>query len=292
MSKVIRFDQNTENWLSWRSKGIGASDAPIILGKSPWKTPYQLYLEKVTGKEFFQENPATQKGKLLEAPARKAAEKDLNTIFSPKCYQHHEHNWMRASLDGISMEGEILEIKCPYNPQSPKSDHQLALEGKIPEKYYAQLQHQLEVTQAQKGYYYSFDGEKGVVVPFTRDDDFIQKLIEEEKAFWEGVQKLQPPKLTTRDYRVFEEKEFCQKACRVLELRKEVEGVKQELDALESELKKKCAQETGAIIGPLKITRFLKKGSVDYNTIPELKEVDLEMYRRPMSVGYRLSACR
>jgi len=26
---------------------IGGSDAPIILGLSPWKSPYQLWLEKI-----------------------------------------------------------------------------------------------------------------------------------------------------------------------------------------------------------------------------------------------------
>ena len=289
MSKVIRLNQNTEEWLSWRNGGIGASDAPVILGQSPWKTPYQLYIEKTTGETSFQGNQATNKGHRLESFARKAAEEELNMIFHPKCYQHVEYSWMRASLDGISMDGEILEIKCPYNPNDPKSDHQLALNGEIPEKYYAQLQHQLAVAQASKGYYYSFDGEKGVVIPFERDEDFILKLIDKEKAFCECLQKLKPPKLTVRDYQVFEGEELCKKADRVLTLRKEAEAVKEELDALESELKTEYAQETGAILGNLRITRFLKKGSIDYTAIPEIKEVDLERYRRPMSIGYRLS---
>ena len=30
-----------------RKKGIGASDTPIIMGFSSYKTPYQLYLEKL-----------------------------------------------------------------------------------------------------------------------------------------------------------------------------------------------------------------------------------------------------
>ena len=289
MNKVIRLDQNTGDWLEWRNGGVGASDAPIILGLSPWKTPYQLYLEKITGETSFQGNQATQKGVHLESVARSFAEEDLNTIFSPKCYQHFEYDWMRASLDGISMDGEILEIKCPYKPHDPKSDHQLALDGKIPDKYYAQIQHQLEVSGATKGYYYSFDGEKGVIVPFERDEGFINKLIEKEKAFWECIQNLKPPKLTIRDYQVVEDQDVCKKADRVLQLRKEFETIKQELDALELELKTAYAQETGAIIGHLKITRFLKKGSIDYTAIPELKGVDLECYRRPMSIGYRLS---
>ena len=33
-------------WLRMRSGGIGGSDAAVIAGLSPWKSPYELYLEK------------------------------------------------------------------------------------------------------------------------------------------------------------------------------------------------------------------------------------------------------
>lgn len=38
--------QNTQEWEKFRLQKIGASDAPIIMGVSPWKTPFQLWLEK------------------------------------------------------------------------------------------------------------------------------------------------------------------------------------------------------------------------------------------------------
>lgn len=202
---------------------------------------------------------------------------------------------MFASLDGINMDGEILEIKCPYKPEDPKSDHQLALQGKIPEKYYPQLQHQLEVAGAKKGYYYSFDGENGVLVPFERDEGFIKELIEKEKDFWECVKKLTPPKLTEKDYRVIDEEEPCKKAEKVIALRKVIEVAKKELNPLEDELKNSYARDMSAIIGKLKITRYVKKGCVDYPSIPELKGVDLESYRKAAIIGFRLSeidACK
>lgn len=67
--------QNTKEWLEWRSQGIGASDAPIIMGASPWKTPYKLWLEKTTGQSDFQGNEATERGHALEDSARQCAEK-------------------------------------------------------------------------------------------------------------------------------------------------------------------------------------------------------------------------
>ena len=289
MSKVIRLKQKTPEWKKWRETGIGASDAPVIMEKSPWSTPYRLYIEKTTGQSFFKENGATLKGRVLEDKARKSAEKKLNKVFSTKCYQHEKYPWMLASLDGISKEGEILEIKCPYKPEDPNSDHQLAREGKIPEKYHPQLQHQLEVTGAKKGYYYSFDGSDGVVVPFERDEVFIKELIEKEKIFWDCVKNLNPPKFTDKDYRVIDEKHPCEKADKVIALRKVIEEAKKELNPLEEELKNCYAHDMSAIIGKLKITRFTKKGPINYHVVPELKGVDLEPYRKASSIAFRLS---
>jgi len=39
--------QNTPEWLEVRKTKLGASDAPAILGISPYKTAYQLFLEKM-----------------------------------------------------------------------------------------------------------------------------------------------------------------------------------------------------------------------------------------------------
>jgi len=34
--RVRRFKQGSKSWLSWRSQGIGASDASSIMGKNYW----------------------------------------------------------------------------------------------------------------------------------------------------------------------------------------------------------------------------------------------------------------
>jgi len=285
-------EQNTTEWLEWRNKGIGASDAPIIMGVSPWKTLYKLWIEKTTGKSDFQGNEATERGHALESLARESAEKQLSRVFIPHCAEHKKYPWMRASLDGISMDQEILEIKCPYKPSRPDSDHQKTKEGKIPEKYWPQLQHQLEVYGANKGWYFSFDGVDGVAIPFERDEKFITELLEKEQAFWECVEKLKAPKLTERDYQVVNELEALKKSERVLELKNQLEAIQEELDPIEQELKDLYCQETCALIGNLKFTRFARKGTIDYSSIPELKRVDLEKYRNPSIISYRVSSLK
>lgn len=60
-----------KEWLEWRKLGLGASDAPVVMGVSPWKTRHQLWLEK-TGQKV--DEPTNQyildKGHAMEPKAR------------------------------------------------------------------------------------------------------------------------------------------------------------------------------------------------------------------------------
>ena len=40
-----------EEWLSARRTGIGGSDIAAILGLSPWRTPLDVYRDKVDGED-------------------------------------------------------------------------------------------------------------------------------------------------------------------------------------------------------------------------------------------------
>jgi putative phage-type endonuclease len=151
--------QNTPEWLEFRRKKIGASDAPIILEVSPWKTPYQLWLEKTSG-SLPPSTVRQKRGLELEELARQVFEKKTGMIMFPKVVLHPSLDWMMASLDGIDIDGQaIVEIKCPG-----QTDHDVAKTGKVPEKYIPQLQHQLAVTGVEIAYYFSFDGNDGVSV--------------------------------------------------------------------------------------------------------------------------------
>ncbi len=39
-------EMSRDEWLIERRKGIGGSDASIILGLNKWKTPFELWLDK------------------------------------------------------------------------------------------------------------------------------------------------------------------------------------------------------------------------------------------------------
>jgi putative phage-type endonuclease len=206
---VVALDQNTRAWHDWRRKGIGASEAAIILGISPWSTPYELWLEK-TGRVDRTEktNFAIERGKRWENQARQQYEWESDLSLPPKVYTHPEYDFIKASLDGFNeANGIILEIKIPGTEVFDK-----AKEGFVHDKYYPQCQQQLMVA-AHKGakecHFFCAKVEKDkfgnesivetalvVVVP---DPEFQKKLLLKLKEFWNFVQKDIPPPLTSRD---------------------------------------------------------------------------------------------
>lgn len=267
--------QGSGSWLEWRRNGIGSSDAPIIMGVSPWNTPYGLYEEKAGLVEVKDEpNFAMARGIELEPKARAHYELMSDIDMPPVCIEHGKYPFLRASLDGFNSNTKrILEIKCPG-----KEDHETALSGKVPEKYIWQLRHQLAVAEADQVDYFSFDGERGVVVPFYRDLEEEKKLLEAELAFWEMVQSKKPPEMTERDFHKPRDKELsdlCKQWSQLYTLEKDL-SVK--LEAIREQI---IAKTTHArtLCGGVKVVKFSQKGNVNYKAIPELKGIDLEQYR-------------
>lgn len=190
MRVVEGLNQGTDEWLRWRNTGIGSSDAPIILGVSPWTTPRELFAEKTTGVAARKQNYAMKRGHDLEPGIRSWYESMMGFRVPPLCAEHDEHEWLKVSLDGWHEEYKLaVEIKAPN-----KIDHASALSGHLPEKYKCQCDHHLLVSGGRKLDYVSYNPnfpkhEQYAVVSHQRDEDAIEKLFEAEKRFWEKVRR-------------------------------------------------------------------------------------------------------
>ena len=186
--QIIKLRQQTKEWLEFRRNHICASDAPIIMGNNPYKKIHQLYDEKIKCYESVP-NQYMKRGLELEPIALQAFEKETGLIMFPVVAVHDDLGWMAASFDGMTIEGDsIVEIKCPG-----KKTHDIAMNKMIPTQYYAQLQHQMHVAGLNFAYYYSFDGENGIILEVQRDQEVIEKMIEKELEFWNCLQTLTPP---------------------------------------------------------------------------------------------------
>ena len=90
-------------WLAWRRKGIGGSDAAAILGISPWRTARDLYDDKL-GIASAQDDSgnwvALEMGHLLEdLVARIFSQKTGYPIFQiKKMFRNSRHPCMLADL--------------------------------------------------------------------------------------------------------------------------------------------------------------------------------------------------
>lgn len=279
--------QNTPEWLEFRKKRIGASDAPVIMGVSPWETVLGLWENKLGIKEAKFSNFATERGKRLEDQAREELEKMTGHVFFPKLAFSHERPWMMSSLDAIDLEGKYIgEIKCPG-----REDHAKALAGLVPEKYTPQCQHSIELCELEMLYYFSFDGKKGVIVKVYRDDKYIKKMLKKEEEFFECMQNFIAPEACDKDYETRDDDMFCFSASRLLELQETIKGLEKEEKSIKQDLIRICGNKNTRGAG-FRFSKSIRKGSVDYSTIDVLKEINLETYRKPPIETWRLSSER
>jgi len=268
--------QRTEAWIEFRKRMIGASDAPIIMGDSPWKTQYQLWLEKIDQGLVYDSNYAMERGNRLEDEAIKSFNDKMGLDMTPEVILSKDYNWMMASLDGISKCRKfILEVKCPG-----KEDHSIAMDGNIPKKYYPQIQHQLACTDLKMAYYYSYDGKDGVIVKVNRDEEYITKMIFEERKFHDCIVNFTAPALTEKDYVTIESPAWEEIVAKYREVSQKKNQIIMEEDKYKNMLIAMSNNRNCRGAG-IRLSRVGRKGSIDYDAIPELADVNVEAYRKP-----------
>lgn len=283
-ARIVRHAQGSEKWHDWRATGIGGSDAPVIMGVSPYRTPFDLWQSK-TGRTKDEPNGAMLRGINLEPIARKAYEDRTGRIMQPVCLESIERPWMRGSLDGAEIDlSLILEIKCPG-----QNDHATARAGKVPEHYRPQVQHLLAVSGAKCLHYWSFDGADGVLVEVEPDADYIAGMIERELAFFENHIKADtPPPMNERDTVLRSDEQWIAAAARYRNLSRIAEQAEIAASEARDELIRLAADQSSAGAG-IKASRYFRAGAVDYKKVPQLKGVDLEPYRKAGAWQWRVS---
>ena len=161
--KAPQHEQRTEGWYAARKLLITASEAASALFKShqvcdlymtdynltpqdfelnpekgcnPYMTKEEFFLKKC-GEIPFTGNVATRHGQKYEDVAAHFYARLMNVhLLEFGLIQHPRLDWLGASPDGITTNGVMLEIKCPYRRK---------ITGIPPFYYWVQVQLQLEV---------------------------------------------------------------------------------------------------------------------------------------------------
>lgn len=186
-------------WLEARAIGIGGSDAAVIMGMNPYKSPYQLWLEKTGQAEapdlshvqavyWGSKNEANIADWFQEETGKRV--KRLGTL------RRREYPFMLANVDRTVVgENAGLEIKTAGVRQYRKWK-----DDEIPDAYYCQCLHYMAVTGAD--YWYIavlLGGNEAKWKRIERNEEDIQHLIMAETDFWKLVEARTPPPVDGSD---------------------------------------------------------------------------------------------
>lgn len=177
-------EMTRQEWLEERTRGIGGSDASIILGLNKYRTPFELWLEK-TGQTNVEESQAEAAyfGNLLEEVVAKEFEIRSGKKVRRNNFmmQHPEYNFITANIDR-KVVGEDAILECKTASAFLAKDWE---SEEIPAPYLVQVQHYLGVT----GYKHAYiavliGGQRFVWKDIERDEELIQMIFDAEVHFW------------------------------------------------------------------------------------------------------------
>lgn len=270
-----------QEWLKYRTQGIGGSDVSIIVGINPFKSVHQLWLEKTGQVEPEEENSEyTHFGIILEPVVRKEFMERTGIRVRQKhmLLQSEEHPFMFADLDGVINENGEL---CIFEAKTASAYKQEVWEDGVPAPYILQVQHYMAVTGAKKTYIAALVGGNHFFSHVVeRDEEMIGKITAMEKYFWEnhvlgGVEPVPDGSEATTRY--FNEK-FSSSNGETVELPEEVLPVCEKYDdltrqireletaknAAANQLKSYLGNAEAGTVGDRRITwKSVSKNSVD-----------------------------
>jgi putative phage-type endonuclease len=183
------FEPNSPEWHEAR-KGIGGSDIGALMGKSPWKSPFQLWAEK-TGQlsDDIEPSMPMKLGTAFEPAIRQLFQeenKDWLTVQETGTWQSKENSLLKANPDGIIewKDGELGVLEIKFTRQY--WDH-------LPEHYNLQVQHYLQVLGLKRGLVVAVAGGDWKEFEVVLDDSLVEDMKTAVRAFYDLVDAKEAP---------------------------------------------------------------------------------------------------
>lgn len=177
-----------------RRSGIGGSDVAAVMGLSRFKTPLQVWNQKVNAPMPTQDNEAMAIGRALEPFVLDMYERvtGVKLTRNPETMRHAKYPFIIANLDAY-VPGLVVEAKTAFDGRDWGEEGT----DEIPPDYYCQTQHYMLVT----GYPVAdvpvfLRGEHSNafrVYNVAADEQFQQRMIAACIDFWGLVESRTPP---------------------------------------------------------------------------------------------------
>lgn len=185
-----------DEWLNWRKKGIGGSDASVVCGINHYKSPVELWMDKTNQLPYQEAGEAAYWGTQLEdlVKAEFTKRTGIEVKQAKQLLQSEEHPFMLANLDGECIHP--THGKCVFEAKTASAYKVGEWDDAIPDEYILQVQHYMAVTGYKGTYIAVLIGGNTFRWKFIeRDEELISMLIQLEGDFWDHVQAAVSPPL-------------------------------------------------------------------------------------------------
>lgn len=257
LMNIKKMQEDRKAWLKMRQKGIGGSDAGVILGLNPYKSRYRLWQEKIGAVDIEEkDNEYMYWGRVLEGViAKRYTELTGEKLVKRGLLQHDNYPYILASVDRMLVsKNEGLEIKTggAYQEKNWRGEE-------VPDSYYVQCLHYMLVTGARRWHIAALIGGNHLIIKtIERNQDDIMTLLEAEERFWLDyvIKQKEPPPDGSSDYTNALMARYKDVKKEQIELPPEAEMIIKELDTL---LEHKKDMEIGINLRKNKLCSMLRE---------------------------------
>lgn len=189
---ILPADAPRRQWLDARRRGLGGSDALAVLGLSQYSSRYVVWADKSGLLPEKDDSEAMKWGRLLEPLIAEQFTEQTGIPAAPcGLMRHVDRDWQLASVDRLTADGAVLEIKTTSAYRASDWD-----DDQMADAAEAQLQHYLAVTGLEHGYAAALiGGQRLEIRHIERDERLISLLVEAEAELWDMVRAGTAPAL-------------------------------------------------------------------------------------------------
>lgn len=178
-----------------RQNFIGASDASAAIGINPYKTAYDLWLEKTGQKESFNGNELTYWGNMLEFPVANRLSEECGFKFRryTQTVIAKDYHCMGCHLD-FKVTGKPIVVEIKTGGFFTRKNWGESGTDQIPDDYLIQVQHQLICTGYRRALIgVLLGGQEFRHYSINFDEELARVIIQKEVEFWKHVTDRTPP---------------------------------------------------------------------------------------------------
>jgi len=189
----------SDEWVALRRSGLGATDAAVVTGRSPFASPFDKFAEMQGTTVPKIATDAMRWGMLLEPIVavtwaddheRKVRANRYTYWLEPGVYSHYDYDLVPTKGQPVT---EILEVKTAS--QYAARDWGEQETDQVPEAYAIQAQHEIMVRPGIVRCHLAvlIGGQKLQSYVIDRDDEMIEDLLRIERRFYADAIRGIPP---------------------------------------------------------------------------------------------------